>query len=243
MAGLHQSYPLATPGVRYCRIQGRFAGINGASPTTKYGFGFAVSRLSEGVWEVVFEKPMQQFVHVNVRGQHSSGYHEVTYALDASARKLTITHRQATHPRVPVTVRGRLADVAAADAATTNRAYAAAPIAGTVLLAQAQIVSGGPLNAAAVVTTNINGTPITTGAITLPDTSAVGTVVGVSPSAANTVAIGDILTGVTDAGGSTSAAVDVIFTIMPTAPAVEDVIDEITFDVTVAESDVIGAGV
>lgn len=152
----------------------------------------------------------------------------------ASAGTATVTHKVLAFAGEAdmVTVKGRLPDVSAADAATSNRAYAASPVAGTITKIQAQVVSGGPLNADAIVTNNIAGTPITTGAITLPNTSAVGTVVAVTPSAANTVAVGDILTGVTDAGGSTSAGVDVTYTIQASTaatPAGSDTVDELCF--------------
>lgn len=225
---------------------GRFAGINGASPTTYFlDNGVLVSRTGEGLHVVTLPAPMKQFKSVIVQATDNDGNaHDVAYALDASARTITITHRTAAITTLgSVAVKARLTDVAAADADTSNRAYATAPIAGVITKIQAQVISGGPLNAAAVVTCNINGTPITTGAITIPDTTAVGVVTAVTPTAARTVAVGDILTGVTDAGGSTTAAVDLTFTIAPTSLAAEDVIDEISFIAIVETADVGGAGI
>lgn len=232
---------------------GKFAGINGASPSTyKLDPGVTVARSGEGVWVVTLPRPIGGYKAILCQATDDDGNaHDLAYTSSVANRTVTITHRTATqavastHSHV-VVVKGRLPDVAAADADTSNRAYSTAPVAGTVSKIQAQIISGGPLNAAAIVTNKINGSNITTGAITLPDTSAVGTVVAVTPTAANTVAVGDILTGVTDAGGSTTAAVDLYYTITIAGAAglaAEDVIDEISFLIVAEESDAIGAGV
>lgn len=156
-------------------------------------------------------------------------HHVRVESQDIAAGTIAVSHKVATFgAESVVTVKGRLPDVSAPDADVSNRAYATAPQAGTITKIQAQIVSGGPLNAAAIVTNKINGTNITTGAITLPDTSAVGTTVAVTPTAANIVAVGDTLTGVTDGGGSTAAAVDVTYTIQGTGtvPAGSDTVDQ-----------------
>lgn len=232
---------------------GKFAGINAASPTTyKLDPGVTVARSGEGVWVVTLPRPIGGYKAILCQATDNDGNaHDLAYTSDVSARTVTITHRTATqavastHTHL-VTVKGRLPDVSAADAATSNRAYATSPVAGTVSKIQAQIVSGGALDADAIVTNNIGGVAITTGAITLPNTSAVGTVVAVTPTAANTVAVGSILTGVTDAGGGTSAAVDITYSITVAGAAglaAEDVIDEISFLIVAEESDAIGAGV
>ena len=211
---------------------GRFTGINGVAPTTyTTDPGIAITRSGEGVYVITLPSPLKGFKSVIARATSADGNaHDINWTLSASARTITVTHRTAAFTTMGlVTVKGRLADVSAADAATTNRAYAVSPVAGTIAKIQAQVVSGGALNGDAVVTNNIGGVAITNGAITLPNTSAVGTVVAVTPTAANTVAVGDILTGVTDGGGSTSAGGDVTYTITPTSLAAEDVIDEIDF--------------
>jgi len=150
-------------------------------------------------------------------------------SMDLTAGTITLTHKTTAFASEAsaVAVKARLTDVSAADASTSNRAYATSPVAGTITKIQAQVVSGGPLNGDAIVTNNIGGVAITTGAITLPNTSAVGTVVAVTPTAANTVAVGDILTGVTDGGGSTTAAADITYFIQSTAnvPAGSDTVD------------------
>lgn len=96
MSGLPQKYRGSNAGVHYRRIAGRFVGINGASPTTKYGAGFTVSRSGEGVWLVTFEKPMQQFVTARAWANDEDGgvYHTVDWVLSAANRTMTITHRQ-----------------------------------------------------------------------------------------------------------------------------------------------------
>lgn len=149
----------------------------------------------------------------------------------AASGTVTVSHKIKTFASEAsaVVVKSRLTDVSAPDAATSNRAYATAPVAGLITKIQAQVISGGPLNGDAIVTNNIAGVAITTGAITLPNTSAVGVVVAVTPTAANTVAVGDILTGVTDGGGSTTAAADITYTIQATAatPTGSDTVDEL----------------
>lgn len=246
MANLKKLYPVKTASPCQKVISGRFTGINGATPTTyKLDSGVVLARSGEGVWTITLPPPAKNLKAFVAQFTDAAGAaHDLAWTWTAATRLITLTHRTAAYTTLgSVRAESRLADVSAADAATTNRAYTAANVAGIITKIQAQIVTGGPLNAAAVVTCNINGTPITTGAITLPDTSAVGTVVAVTPTAARTVAVGDILTGVTDAGGSTSAAVDVIYTIAPTSLAAEDLIDEINFIAVVEMSDVPGAGI
>lgn len=232
---------------------GKFTGINGASPTTyKLDPGVSVARSTEGVWVVTLPRPIGGYKAILCQATDNDGnVHDLAYTSSVANRTVTITHRTATqavastHSHTVVVKAGRLTDVAAADSGD-NKSYAVAPVAGTVSLIQAHLVSGGPLNADAIITTNINGTPITGGAITLPNTSAVNTVVAVTPSAANTVAVGDKLTGVTDAGGSTTTAADLQYTITVAGAAglvAEDVIDEISFLIVAEESDVPGAGV
>jgi hypothetical protein len=234
-------FPLKSPNANQKLYSGKFVGINGAAPTSyTLDNGVAVTRSSEGVHVITLPSPMKAFHSVIVQAVDNDGNtHDCNWVLSDSARTITVTHRTAAGTTLgSVAVDATITDVAAADAATTNRGYAAAPIAGTITKIQAQIQSGGPLNAAAVVTCNINGTPITTGAITIPDTTAAGTVTAVTPTAANVVAVGDILTAVTDAGGSTTAAVEVQFTIAPTSLAVEDVIDVISFMAVVDLADI-----
>jgi len=242
----NSKYNLKTGSPCQKTYSGRFTGINGAAPTTyKLDDGVVVTRSGEGVFVVTLPSPMVQFKSVVVQATDNDGNaHDVAYTLSASARTITITHRTAAITTLGTVVlnASRLTDVAAADSAD-NKSYAVAPIAGTITKIQAHLVSGGPLNAAAVLTTNINGTPITGGAITLPDTSAVNVVVAVTPSAANTVAVGDKLTAVTDAAGSTTTAAELQYTIAPTSLAAEDVIDEISFIAVVELADIAGAGV
>jgi hypothetical protein len=217
----------------------RFRFTPAASPalqTLSEGKGVAsVTRTGAGAWTVQLDdtkvKDLECFV--GCIENDTTVMHQVRVeSQSASAGTIAISHKALTFASAAslVVVDGTITDVAAADAATSNRAYAIAPVAGTVTRVAAQIQSGGPLNAAAVVTTNINGTPITGGAVTIPDTTAVGVVTAVTPSAANTVAVGDVLTGVTDAAGSTTAAVEVQWTIQATTaatPAGSDTVDQI----------------
>lgn len=242
----NQRYTLKTCSPVQKVYSGKFTGINGAAPTTyKLDNGVAVTRSSEGVHVITLPSPLKAFKSVICAATDNGGNrYECNWVLSDSARTITVTHRTAAHTTMgQITVKGRLTDVAAADADTSNRAYATSPVAGTITKIQAQVVSGGPLNAAAVITNNIGGVAITTGAITIPDTTAVGVVTAVTPTGANTVAVGSILTGVTDAAGSTTAAVDVLYTIAPTSLAVEDVVDEISFIAIVELADCPGSGI
>lgn len=101
MAGLPQSYPARNSGVRYRHVEGRFVGINGANPTTKYGQGFTVARSGEGVWVVTFEKPCSQFVTARAWAtDDDTNFHEVTWTLSAANRTLTITHKTCTYATI-----------------------------------------------------------------------------------------------------------------------------------------------
>ena len=110
------------------------------------------------------------------------------------------------------------------DVAAATTAYGVSPVAGTITLLQTQLVSGGPLNAAAALTFSIDGTPITGGVVTIADTSAVGEIDSATPSAANTVAAGSAITALSDGGGSTTTAAAIQVLIQP---AGSDTVDQI----------------
>ncbi len=222
------------PEVRVARVRWTPSGSAAQTLTEACGVS-GVARTGAGAYTIslVDTKVKDLECFVSCIENDTTVMHQVRVeSQDVTAGTVSVSHKVLTFASAAslVVVDGTITDVAAADAATTNRAYAIAPVAGTVTRVAAQIQSGGPLNADAVVTCNINGTPITNGAITIPDTTAVGVVTAVVPTAANTVAVGDILTGVTDAGGSTTAAVEVQWTIQATTaatPAGSDTVDQL----------------
>jgi len=212
----------------------RWAPSSSATQTLTEAYGItSITRNSIGNYTINLANGCKALTaHVSVIENDTTVRHQARVeSSSASAGTVTISHKVTTFASEAsaVAVKARLTDVSAPDASTSNRAYATSPVAGTITKIQAQVVSGGPLNGDAVVTNNIGGVAITTGAITLPNTSAVGTVVAVTPTAANTVAVGDILTGVTDGGGSTTAAADITYFIQSTAnaPAGSDTVDEL----------------
>ena len=81
---------------------GRFAGINGASPTSYVlDQGVTVARSGEGVWVVTLPSPLKNFKRVSVGySDNDNAFHEVTYALSASARTITITHRTCSYATI-----------------------------------------------------------------------------------------------------------------------------------------------
>lgn len=235
--GDHLKHPLRAwgPETRMARVRFTPAASPAAQTLTEAVGVASVTRTGAGAYTIQLKDTKVKDLEclVGCVENDTTVHHQVRVeSQSASAGTVAISHKTLTFASAAslVVVDGTIADVAAADAATTNRAYAIAPVAGTVTRVATQLQSGGPLNAAAVVTTNINGTPITGGAVTIPDTTAVGVVTAVTPSAANTVAVGDVLTGVTDAGGSTSAACEVQWTIQATTaatPAGSDTVDQL----------------
>lgn len=119
---------------------------------------------------------------------------------------------------------------AVADAGgATGTSYSVAPCAGTVT--KIYSVLGGTVNADAVVTCSINGTPITNGVITVANASARGEIDSCTPTAANTVAAGDTLLATSDGGGSAPGTLDLIWVIQGTGatPTASDTVDELAF--------------
>ncbi len=73
---------------------GRFTGINGAAPTSyTTDVGIAITRTGEGVYVVTLPSPLKAFKSVVVVCNDTGEFHEVSWALSASARTITITHK------------------------------------------------------------------------------------------------------------------------------------------------------
>lgn len=228
-----QLRPVLSTSPKAVLYSGRFTGINGAAPTSyKLPNGASLYRSSEGTWVITLPKPMSNFKHVHVTATDNDGVqHDVQYTLSASNRTITVT--QAT---------GRFASVTTTltDVSTASTAYCASPAAGTVTSIRS--VLGGAISGAdSAITTAINGVAITNGNFTVAQSgSAAGDRDSATPTAANTVAVGDALSVTTDGASTGTATLNVTYVI---SPALEDVIDEISFSAVVEESDVPGAGV
>lgn len=101
------------------------------------------------------------------------------------------------------------------DISTAGSAWVASPFAGTISKIQT-IINGAISGADAGITTEINGTAVTGGAITIANaSSAAGDVDTTTPSAANTVAVGDKIEIITDGAstGTVSAVVNIHITL------------------------------
>ena len=101
--------------------------------------------------------------------------------------------------------------------ANTQVKRVVAPVAG-VIAAIRSVISGALTTGDATLTAAINGTPITGGAITVTQSgSAAGDVDTVSPSAANTVAVGDVISVTVGGTNDATEIAQVIMTITPSA--------------------------
>lgn len=97
------------------------------------------------------------------------------------------------------------------DVSTAGSAFAVAPVAGTISRIQS-VIDGALGTANAGITTEINGVAVTGGAITITQSgSAAGDVDVATPTAANTVAVGDVIEIITN--GASTNTVRVNFTV------------------------------
>lgn len=132
------------------------------------------------------------------------------------AAKINHAPRTAQDAETPseVVVQARIAD-----ADETAPAYAVAPIAGTIVkiysVVQPDATGVAQVAAETVLTTQIGATPITDGAITIASASPVGAMDEATPSAANVVAEGDVLSVASDGADTADHPVEVIFVIQP----------------------------
>jgi hypothetical protein len=227
---------------------GRFAGANGADPTSKtVDVGVSVTRSGEGVWVVTLPSPMKAFKAVTCWATDNDGNaHDVQYALNATNRTITITHKTATYATLDTSQRNVAVTAELTDISTASSAFVAAPIAGTI--SSIRTVLHGAISAAdATLTTEINGVAVTGSSITVAQSgSAAGDRDSATPSAANTVAVGDAIELITDGGSTDAARLTATYIITPAAAAgvaVQDVVDEVGFLAIVELADVAGTGV
>lgn len=102
-------------------------------------------------------------------------------------------------------------NVRLADISTASSCYVVSGVAGTITKIWS-VIDGTIATANSVITSSINGAAITGGSLTIAFSgSAAGDIDSATPSAANTVAAGDLITLTTD--GASSNTVSAVFTI------------------------------
>lgn len=98
------------------------------------------------------------------------------------------------------------------DVSTAGSVYVVAPDGGKIIKIQS-VIDGAIATANAAITTEINGTAVTGGAITIGyDSSAAGDVDSAEPTAANSVEEGDVIEIITD--GASTNTVAATFTVI-----------------------------
>ena len=102
------------------------------------------------------------------------------------------------------------------DISTASSTWLPSPCTGTI--ASIQTILHGAISASdATVTAEINGTLVTDSSITVAQSgSAAGDVDSSTPSAANTLAVGDKIEVITDGGSTTAARLTIVLTVTPT---------------------------
>ena len=99
------------------------------------------------------------------------------------------------------------------DISTAGSAFIASPYAGTISFIQT-VIDGAITVADAVITSEIGGVAVTDSAITIANAgSGAGVVDNATPSAANTLAVGDALEAITDGGSTGTVKAAVTYTI------------------------------
>ena len=102
------------------------------------------------------------------------------------------------------------------DVSTASSTWLPSPCTGTISKIQT-ILHGAISTADATITAEINGTLVTSSSITVAQSgSAAGDVDTSTPSAANTLAVGDKIEIITDGGSTTAARLTIVLTVTPT---------------------------
>lgn len=100
------------------------------------------------------------------------------------------------------------------DISTAGSSWVVSPVAGTISLIQC-VIDGAIITANAVITGKINGASITNGVITVTQAgSAAGDVDTATPTAANTVAVGDKISMTTNGASGNTVRANFTFTIL-----------------------------
>lgn len=80
---------------------GRYTGINGADPTTyKVDPGITLTRTGEGVVKITLAGPVAGFKSVVASCNDVGEYHELSWALDVTAKTVTITHKTCSYATI-----------------------------------------------------------------------------------------------------------------------------------------------
>jgi hypothetical protein len=99
------------------------------------------------------------------------------------------------------------------DVSSAGSTYSVAPIAG-VITSIHTVLHGTISTANSALTFFINGVPITSSAITVAFSgSAAGVINSSTPSALNTLAVGDLITATTDGASSTARELSIVYTV------------------------------
>lgn len=101
------------------------------------------------------------------------------------------------------------------DISTASTAYVVAPFAGTITKIYT-IIDGTTATADAVLTAKIGAAAITNGVVTIANGSGAGDVDSATPTAANTVAVGDNINIATDGGSTNTVKAQIYFVITRT---------------------------
>lgn len=148
----------------------------------------------------------------------SAGNTFIGYAVEAAANPTDTGLVKLVHAAGASVVADRVSvQIAIPDLDEITPAYAVAPIAGTVTsiytVVQPDPTGTAPVAAETTVTCSIGGTPITDGVVTIANGAAVGEMDSATPSAANTVTAGAVLSAVSSGADTADHPCTVVFEI------------------------------
>lgn len=228
-------------------IRGSFCPNGSSAPTVLYGVGYTVVRTSTGVWTVTLDEGFADFIDIQVSSQLATA--TLTPAL---VRVGGISTTNKTFAIVNATRTGTYqVSTTLADVSAASSAYCVAGAAGVINKIYSRL--GGAITGAdSALTTAISTgggafTAITNGGWTVAQSgSALNDIDSATPTAANTVAAGDVLRVTTDGASSTTATLDVNFVIDQYVLAdisTSGTANKINFTCTVARNSIPGAGI
>jgi predicted RecA/RadA family phage recombinase len=148
----------------------------------------------------------------------SAGHSFIGYAVEPAANPSDTGAVKLVHAAGASVVADRVSvQIAIPDLDEVTPAYAVAPIAGTVTsiytVLQPDATGTAPVAAETTVTCSIDGTPITDGVVTIANGAAIGEMASATPSAANTVTAGAVLSAVSSGADTADHPCSVVFEI------------------------------
>ena len=148
----------------------------------------------------------------------SAGNSFIGYAVEGAANPSDTGAVKLVHAAGASVVADRVSvQIAIPDLDEVTPAYAVAPIAGTVTniytVVQPDATGTAPVAAETTLTCSIGGTPITDGVVTIAGGAAVGETDSATPSAANTVTAGAVLSAVSSGADTADHPCTVVFEI------------------------------